>query len=122
MTSEAGIFAYKWMDYVNTDGEYLYYFWSGVRQDNADSGLYRTRADGSEDVLILQTEELFSPNIAGGKIFWHNNDDQRRLTVMNLDGSEMTFVEQAHNSSGAATPCGYYTEKTRLCMPRQRCR
>lgn len=85
----------KWVDSINAEGEYLYYFWTGNRQDNADSGMYRMKQDGSEAQMIMHTESLFSINIAGGKMFWHNNDEQRRLTVMNLDGTELTFVEQA---------------------------
>ncbi len=94
-TGEISVFRSNWIDYVNTDGERLYYFWSGVRADNADMGLYRCSLDGSGEEMILPSEPFFDLNIAGGKMFWHNNDEERRLTVVNLDGSEMGFAEQA---------------------------
>ena len=92
-TGESEVFYPQWIDWLNTDGEYLYYFWNGLRADHTDEGLYRINLDGSGEQMVMASEEFFSMNIAGGKIFWHNNDDQRRLTVMNLDGSDMTFVE-----------------------------
>ncbi|NCB50532.1 MAG: DUF5050 domain-containing protein [Clostridia bacterium] len=96
-TGETSVFLPKWIDDINTDGEYIYYFWTGVMMSNSDKGFYRIRPDGSEDQLIMQVETFFSPNIAGGKVFWHNNDEQRRLSVMNLNGSDLAFVEQAPN-------------------------
>lgn len=94
-TGQISVFLSEWVDDINTDGQYLYYFWTGNRQDNADSGIYRVNPDGSGAEMILLAESLFSINIAGDKMFWHNNDDSRRLTVMNLDGTDAVFVEQA---------------------------
>lgn len=96
-TGETSVFLEKWVYSVNTDGDYLYYWWTGVRMDRSDCGFWRVRPDGSEDQLIMQAETFFAPNIAGGKVFWHNNDDERRLSVMNLDGTDLAFVEQAPN-------------------------
>ena len=97
-TGEAAVFMTEWMDDVNTDGEYLYYTWTGRRADRSDQGLYRCSLDGSGAQMLLQGESIFDPNIAGGKIYWSNNDEQRRLNVMNLDGTNQTFVEQARIS------------------------
>jgi len=93
-TGETSVFLEKWIYWVNTDGDYLYYWWTGLRQDKSDCGFYRVRPDGSEDQLIMQADEFYGTNIAGGKVYWHNNDEERRLCVMNLDGTDLTFVEQ----------------------------
>ncbi|SHE58647.1 DUF5050 domain-containing protein [Alkalibacter saccharofermentans] len=97
LTGEKELFLSKWVDYLNTDGEHLYYFWSGRRQDNSDSGVYKSSLDGSGEEMIMPADVFFSLNIAGGKMFWHNNDDERRISVMNLDGSNIGFIEQAGN-------------------------
>jgi len=86
-----------WVNYLNTDGEFLYYFWNGVRMDNTDAGIYRSNADGSGRTLLLQIEECYSINIAGNLLFFHTNDDQRRLSVMNLDGTGLRFLPQAQD-------------------------
>jgi len=96
-TGQSEVFCEGWIDYVNTDGEYLYYFWSGVRMDNADAGVYRINSDGSNSILLLQIEECYSINIAGDMIFFHTNDDERRLSVMNTDGSGLKFLPQAED-------------------------
>jgi hypothetical protein len=95
VTGETDIFLPKWISQMNTDGENIYYYWNGVRMDNADCGLYRINPDGSGEQLVMQAETFFGLNIAGGKMFWHNNDEQRRLTMMNLDATDIAFVEQA---------------------------
>ena len=93
-TGEISLFVDYWIDSINTDGEYLYYFWSGAKSNNSDCGLYRMRPDTSDNQMIMQTEELYSLNIAGGKLFWQNNDEFRRLTSSNLNCTEILFVKQ----------------------------
>lgn len=94
-TGEKSGFTDRWIDYVNTDGEYLYYFWSGAKADNSDSGLYRMKPDTSENQMLLPAEELYDLNISGKKLFWHNNDEMRRLTTAKLDCTDVGFVVQA---------------------------
>lgn len=94
-TGGTDIFFSNWIDLVNTDGESMYYFWNGVRMDKEDSGYYRCNPDGGDAVLMYPSEGFYQPNIAGGKIFWHCNDEQRRMNIMNLDGTGLVFVEQA---------------------------
>ena len=87
----------KSISYPNVSEGWLYYYTGGRAKDKSDSGFYRIRLDGTEDTLITQGVVGFDFNIAGDKIFFHTNDDQRRLTVMNLDGSEMRFLEIEDN-------------------------
>ena len=94
-TSETNVFVDTWLDDINSDGEYLYYYWSGVRQDNSDQGVYRMNPDGTGAEMILNVDYAFDLNIAGGKIFWFAYDEQRRITIMNLDGTGAEFLEQA---------------------------
>lgn len=93
-TGESSIFWDEWIDNINYSGDYLYYFWNGVRADDLDAGLYRMKTDTSENQMLLQVNELYSLNIAGEKLFWENNDDLRRLTVANLDCTDIQFVEK----------------------------
>lgn len=81
----------------NVSGEWLYYHTGGKTQDKSDLGVYRIRVDGTDDTFIAPGVIGFDFNVAGDKVFFHTNDDQRRLTVMNLDGSEMRFLEMADN-------------------------
>lgn len=81
----------------NVSGGWLYYYTGGRAQDKSDLGFYRIKLDGTEDTLLLQGVVGFDFNVAGDKVFFHTNDDMRRLTVMNLDGSEMRFLEMADN-------------------------
>ncbi|MDD2427485.1 MAG: DUF5050 domain-containing protein [Eubacteriales bacterium] len=76
-------------------GDYLYYFWYGIRADDADSGLYRMKQDQSENQMLFQTSELFSLNIAGDKLFWETNNELRQPTTANLDGTDIHFIELA---------------------------
>jgi len=70
----------------------IYYFWSGRRQDNADQGIYKSRADGSEEELILQVEIAFSLNYVNGKLYYHNNDEKRRISVLDPVTLEQSFL------------------------------
>ena len=72
----------------------IYYFWSGRRQDNADQGIYKSRADGSEEELILQVEIAFSLNYVNGKLYYHNNDEKRRISVLDPVTLEQSFLPQ----------------------------
>ncbi|QSX09109.1 DUF5050 domain-containing protein [Alkalibacter rhizosphaerae] len=88
------VFTDKWVNYLNEYEGILYYYWSGRRQDNEDQGFYRRNKDSREETLIFKAENMFDVNIAGGKIFWHDNDAQRRISVMDLDGANQTYVQQ----------------------------
>lgn len=75
----------------------IYYFWSGRRQDNADQGIYKSRADGSEEELILQVEIAFSLNYVNGKLYYHTNDEKRRISVLDpvtLEQSYLPLMEE----------------------------
>jgi hypothetical protein len=94
-TGENSLFWDHWIDNINSNGDYLYYFWNGVRADDSDAGLYRMKLDTSENQMLMQIAELYSLNIAGEKLFWENNDDLRRLTIAKLDCTDIQFVKQA---------------------------
>lgn len=70
----------------------IYYYWSGRRQDNADQGIYKSRADGSEEELLLQVEIAFSLNYVNGKLYYHNNDEKRRISVLDPVTLEQSFL------------------------------
>jgi hypothetical protein len=70
----------------------IYYFWSGRRQDNADQGIYKSRADGSEEELLLQVEIAFSLNYVNGKLYYHTNDEKRRISVLDPMTLEQSFL------------------------------
>ncbi|MBF7097423.1 DUF5050 domain-containing protein [Alkalibacter mobilis] len=90
------LFLDTWVDNLNGQGTDLYYFWSGVRKDNTDKGLYYFNDETGEKEMILAAESIFDINMAGGKIYWHDNDAQRRISVMNIDGTDREYVEQAN--------------------------
>lgn len=84
----------KAVNNLNTDRENLYYFWDGKRQDNEDQGFYQKNLASGKETMVMKAKEMYDINLAGGKIFWHSNDDQRRIMVMNLDGTNQAFAEQ----------------------------
>jgi hypothetical protein len=94
VSKKSELFVDKWVDDLNSDGEYLYYYWNGRRQDNEDQGFYKKSVSTGEETLVMKIEYMFDINVAGGKVYWHNNDEQRRISVMNPDGTGQAFVEQ----------------------------
>ena len=95
LTGETSSVLDTWIDDVVGEGEWIYYFWSGRRQDNTDSGIYRSLPDGQEQTMLYQGDNIFSLNIAGGKLYWSTNDEQRRLSMMDIQGGEVSFVPLA---------------------------
>lgn len=67
---------------VTESDDLSYYYWSGRRQDNTDQGIYKSKADGSEEELLLPVEIAFSLNYVNGKLYYHNNDEKRRTSVL----------------------------------------
>ena len=94
VSKSADVYMDKAVSYLNTDGDNLYYFWDGKRQDNEDQGFYQKNLATCEEIMIMKGDQMFDINVSGGKVFWHNNDDERRITVMNLDGTNQYFAEQ----------------------------
>ncbi len=72
--------------------DHIYYYWSGRRQDNADQGIYRSRPDGSEEELLLQVQNAFSLNYVDGKLYYHNNDEKRRISGFDPLTGEQGFL------------------------------
>lgn len=72
--------------------DFIYYYWSGRRQDNADQGIYKSRPDGSEEELILQVQNAFSLNYVNGKLYYHTNDEKRRISVLDPVTLEQSFL------------------------------
>lgn len=93
-TGEESLFLEKELYYMAFQGDTLYYFWNGRRQDRADQGLYRIRRDGGEDTLLLEDANLFSFNVLEDRIFFHTNDEARRLSMVDRDGTNRRFVEK----------------------------
>jgi|GEM_PF-1622963 len=93
VTGEKTAFSNQTFDNITPYADSLYYFWSGVRVDDADSGIYRMNPSTGESILLLKVDQIFSLNAAGGKLFWTTNDDLRRVTVSNLDCTDIQFVE-----------------------------
>lgn len=102
-TGETRFFIDRWADSLNGEGSSLYYFWYGVRQDRSDMGLYRANADGSGATLLLSANSAYDINIAGGRMFWHTNDEQRRLSFVDIGGSgdDVQFVPMAQDEERA---------------------
>jgi hypothetical protein len=96
--TETGVissFLDTWISDIVYDEEWIYYFWSGRRQDNADKGIYKSRFDGSEAALIKAIEFGSSFNIAGGNLYYLTNDEKRRITRLDLETLEESFVPLA---------------------------
>lgn len=71
----------------------IYFFWPGLRQDNADQGIYRSKPDGSEAELLLPVADyVFSLNYVDNQLYYHTNDAQRRISVLDLETKEVTFL------------------------------
>ncbi|MFH5836814.1 DUF5050 domain-containing protein [Proteiniclasticum sp. C24MP] len=91
-TGEITDFLDTWISDIVQDEEWIYYYWSGVRQDNEDQGIYRSRPDGSEATLLQKREYVSSFNIAEKYLYYITNDEQRRVTRLNLETLEESFV------------------------------
>ncbi|WP_313127461.1 DUF5050 domain-containing protein, partial [Proteiniclasticum ruminis] len=72
--------------------DHIYYYWSGRRQDNADQGIYKSKPDGTEEELILQVQNAFSLNYVNGKLYYHTNDEKRRISVLDPVTLEQSFL------------------------------
>lgn len=70
----------------------IYYYWSGRRQDKADQGIYKSKPDGTEEELILQVQNAFSLNYVNGKLYYHTNDEKRRISVLDPVTLEQSFL------------------------------
>lgn len=93
-TGGESLFLEKEMYYMAFQDDAIHYFWNGRRQDRTDRGLYRIRRDGGEDTLVLADDSLFSFNVLEDRIFFHTNDAQRRLSMVDRDGTNRRFVEK----------------------------
>lgn len=94
-TGEIERFLDTWISDIAEDEEWMYYYWNGVRMDNADQGIYKSRFDGSEAVMLKAMEGASSFNVAGGKLYYTTNDEKRRVTRMDLTTLEESFVPLA---------------------------
>jgi len=72
--------------------DFIYYYWSGRRQDKADQGIYKSKPDGTEEELILQVQNAFSLNYVNGKLYYHTNDEKRRISVLDPVTLEQSFL------------------------------
>lgn len=94
-TGESSNFLDIWISDVVHDEEWIYYYWSGKRQDNADQGIYKSRFDGTEATMIKAIEGASSFNIAGKNLYFITNDEKRRITRLDLETLEESFVPLA---------------------------
>ena len=94
-TGQITDFLDTWISDIVHDEDLIYYFWSGVRMDNEDQGIYRSRPDGSEATLLKKTEFASSFNIADKYLFYITNDEKRRVTRLDLETLEESFVPLA---------------------------
>lgn len=81
--------------YINVSENYIYYYLSSGNDEMPEKGVYRMNRDGSNNQLFYAGSDIFSINVAGGYVFWHTNDDQRRLTMMSEEGGEPIYATQA---------------------------
>ncbi|NCC80116.1 MAG: DUF5050 domain-containing protein [Clostridia bacterium] len=94
-TGQITDFLDTWISDIVYDEDFIYYFWSGVRMDNEDQGIYRSRPDGSEATLLKKTESASSFNIADKYLFYITNDEKRRVTRLDLETLNESFVPLA---------------------------